>query len=358
MPEEKSIFVVQSRANSEGAAIINTCRDGYHVWTRGISDGQTIDEVETVSSINQAFIADVQWSEIRDIALDSELQLVVSNTTAAGMQLVPGDSALTLNQHCPASFPAKLTVLLFERFQNQLPGVTLLPMELVDNNGDLLRSLVVQQSRQWAHTNKGEFIDWLNSQNRWLNNLVDRIVVSPSDPTPWQGEDPLAVVAEPFRMLAIQNDGKEKTPIPQHEMVTWTDDLEPFFKRKVRILNGLHTAMVARYLPKGFETVFQCVSDDNARKWLDQLLFDEIIPTLDAFGLSEEKFAHEVMERFENPFFKHRLSDIAQGHQTKIRIRIEPTFNEYRSIFGKPPAKLGEVMQSAAIDSIQLPQAT
>ena len=344
---ERSITVVQSRPGSSGAADINSQPCGYHVWTRGIEKGKVVDRFELVKSIDKALVAQTDWSELNKVACDTDLQLIVSNTTAAGMQLEDQDIGADFGNECPASFPAKIAALLFLRFKKGLSGLTMLPMELVDQNGDTLKKLVIEQAENWQQTNNSEFVGWLDSDNRWLNNLVDRIVVRPSDQPPWSETDQLAVVAEPFRMLAIEDDGKDQSIIPKHDMVIWTDDLQPYFKRKVRILNGLHTAMVAHLLPKGFETVLQCVTDSEARAWLDEVLFEEILPTLKAGGSDEEAFARDVMERFENPFFKHRLSDIAQGHETKLAVRIQPTVDEFVAVFGKPPEKLIDVLSSA-----------
>ena len=349
--QENSITVVQSRANSSGADQINKQPGGYHVWTRGIENGEVVDRNEKVKTINNAIIAHQNWPALVDIACSDNLNLVVSNTTAAGMQLSSEDDGIEFYKNCPLSFPAKIAALLFRRYKSGFGGMTLLPMELIDDNGATLRKLVIEQARKWPATNDQDFIQWLESENRWLNNLVDRIVVSPSESPPWTDDDALAVVAEPFRMLAIEDDGKDRSVLPSHSMVTWTDDLQPFFKRKVRILNGLHTAMVAQFLPQGFETVLQCVTDSVARRWLDEVLFDEILPTLNAGGMNAEGFAREVMERFENPFFQHRLSDIAQGHRTKLQVRIEPTVNEYIAEFGKPPEKLSTVLDSVRLNA-------
>lgn len=344
--EKRSITVVQSRAESTGAQLLNSQPGGFHVWTRGIENGETIDQAEWVESIDKAIIAKTEWNELSQLSRDEELELIVSNTTAAGLSLAATDNELGFRSACPDSFPAKLVALLFLRYENSLPPVTVLPLELVERNGDRLKELVVQQAMNWEETSSKGFLDWLTEENRWLNNLVDRIVVGPTGHPPWEGEDVNAVVGEPYRMLAIQDDGKGTRPIPDHPMVTWTDDLSPFFFRKVRILNGLHTAMVAKFLPQGFETVLQCVTTPVSREWILGLLNDEILPALNSIGLEEKEFAAQVIERFENPFFEHKLSDIANGHETKLPIRIQPTFDDYVNAFKKVPEKLNEVLQT------------
>ncbi|MCH2182419.1 MAG: hypothetical protein MK108_10480 [Mariniblastus sp.] len=347
VPDEGCITVVQSRPDSDGAVQINAQPDGYHVWTRGIQSGQIIDDHQTVRSIRRALNANTEWERLRELALDPRLELIVSNTTAAGLERDDRDTGTGCTEVAPWSFPAKITCLLWHRYQAQQPGVTLLPMELVEQNGTRLKSLVLQQAAAWTTTHQPAFLEWLTSENRWLNNLVDRIVVSPSEPPPWSGEDALAVVGEPFRMLAIEDDRGSRQVLPDDPMILWTDDLAPYFLRKVRILNGLHTAMVAKCLPSGLQTVRECVETEWSRRWLEELLHDEILPTLADQGQDETSFAEQVMERFENPFFEHLLSDIANGHATKLQIRLQPTADEFRAAFQREPAKLNEVLQSS-----------
>ena len=349
--DPRSIVVVQSRIQSSGASILNAHLPGsnneYHVWTRGKQNGEVVDEFEVVRSLDRAVVAHEQWEELVKIATSDQLELIVSNTTEAGLTLESSDDAIAdFTSQCPVSFPAKLTALLFVRFKAGLGGLTILPLELVEFNANRLQELVLEQTQKWQQTNTGEFNDWLRTENRWLNNLVDRIVTSVSDTPPWQNDDPLAVVGEPFRMLAIEDDKKDRTVLPDHPMIQWVDDLQRVFVRKVRILNGLHTAMVAHSLPQGFETVLDAITDPAERKWLDSLLQDEILPALSARGIEESDFAKDVIERFENPFFKHRLADIANGHAKKLTTRIQPTIDDFCKAFGREPEKLCEVLAS------------
>lgn len=324
--------------------MINNNQNGYHVWTRGKLDGQVIDDFEKVRSLERAVVAGDDWLELQEIALDPELQLIVSNTTEQGLTLNPADGAeLDFSDRCPGSYPAKLLALLFARFRKGMNGLTILPLELVEYNAVRLLALVKQQAAIWPTANDPGFLKWLETENRWLSNLVDRIVVgipASAGPPPWGTDDPLAVIAEPFRMLAIKDDGGSRSTVPGHEMVQWVDDLDRLFVRKVRILNGLHTAMVAHSMPLGFETVLEAVTDSSEREWLESLLNEEILPALSARGIDESGFAGDVMERFENPFFQHRLADIANGHAKKIETRIEPTIEDFKNAFGRDPVKL------------------
>jgi tagaturonate reductase len=349
VPEAKSITVIQSRAGSGGAEFINQHPGGYHVWTRGKQYGQIVDRVNQVFSLDRALDANSRWSDVLRTGGAGDLQLIVSNTTEAGLTLDAADASLDdMEARPPHSFPARLLAILFHRYRTGQDGVTILPLELVENNATCLLSLVREQATLWPATAKPGFYEWLGTTNRWLNNLVDRIVVSVTDAPPWPGVDPLAVVAEPYRKLFVQDDAGPRDVLPQHEMIDWVPDLRPAFLRKVRILNGLHTAMVAHALPRGFETVRQVMDDADERGWLESLLQEEILPALAWRGIDASAFAADVLERFENPFFQHRLADIARGHSHKLKTRIQPTIDDFREAFGRMPAKLASCMDQPA----------
>ena len=347
VPTKKSIVVVQSLEKSKGAAQINLQPNGFHVWTRGVQNRTTIDEFCRVQSYQRALVATAMWEQLKSIATNIDLNLIVSNTTAAGLSLSASDNVIDVSSDCPTSFPARLALLLYCRFREGLPGITLLPLELVNDNASTLKARIVEQVNRWTLPDTEKFIGWLTEQNQWLNNIADRIVVSVvAETPPWGEPDPLAVMTEPFSKLAIEASASCPPSVLQHETILWVDDLATYSQRKIRILNGLHTAMAGKFLPKGQSTVLQCMTTQHSRTWIDALLYEEILPTFDTTPSEASAFAAEVMERFENPFFEHQLSDIAIGHETKLSVRIKPTFDAFQSKFKSVPPRLAEVLET------------
>ena len=230
--------------------------------------------------------------------------------------------------------------MLRHRYLLGIAGPAIMPLELIENNAQVLQQRVLEQAERWQLSTDTTFMDWLRHDCRWLSTLVDSICVDPIQPTPWSTDDPLAVMTEPFQMLVIEDDGGDRTILPTHPAITWAGDLRPYFLQKVRILNGLHTAMVARCLPLGFQHVIDVMNEPEQVAWLHELLNNELVPTLEAQGLEVQAFAQQVLDRFRNPFFLHRLTDIAVGHETKLQVRLAPTQAEYQQYFGKPPQLL------------------
>jgi tagaturonate reductase len=203
--------------------------------------------------------------------------------------------------------------------------------------------LVATQSRTWGLPD--DFRRWMVDECVCLNSLVDCIVTMPNHGDEPRGsqEDPLLICAEPYYLWALEKPNRNNATLFNHPALRIADDIAPFFLRKVRILNGTHTAMVGKFLGK-FETVQKLLDDRAAARWIRDLMYEEIVPTL-AYRLDQvASFADETFDRFRNPFTNHKLADIAKGHADKVRVRLEPTRQEYERLFGKPPPRIVEAM--------------
>ena len=326
--------VVVQRSGGEPADTINTGDGSYPVLVRGVQGGERVDRGETVSGVTRGLAADAQWPAVLEVARDPALDLIVSNGTEAAYTLEEGDQL-----DAPRSLPAKLAAVLAARCNAGFPPMHVLPVELIERNAERLRDLALEQAALWKFGDRQtEFI----AACVWRVNLVDCIV---TDPTP-SHEHPLAVQAEPYGLLAM-----EGGPVPHtagHPLVRVVEDLTPVALQKVRILNGLHTAMVQRYhvapAEPAHETVRDVLADEDAAAWLASLLNEEIVPTIAGRCPDAATFAEAVMDRFANPFLKHQLSDIALNHGAKLDTRLRPTLNEYRQQRGEDPPRLGELL--------------
>ena len=126
------------------------------------------------------------------------------------------------------------------------------------------------------------------------------------------GGDTLLNTTEPFYLWVIEGNHEDEFPLVKSGLnVIWTDDVRPYKKRKVRILNGAHTSLVPGALLYGLETVGECMTDSTQRKYLEHCVTKEILPVIGEGGGNRE-FADAVFERFENPFIRHRLQSIPE----------------------------------------------
>ncbi|MEZ4674295.1 MAG: tagaturonate reductase [Caldilineaceae bacterium] len=335
------VVVVQSTA-SRRAALLNKQQGRYHVITRGITNGRPLDEVKEISSLSRGLVAGDEWPAVLAVGCSPKLRLIISNVTEAGYQLDDEDVHFSLDgAAAPCSFPAKLLAVLFARYQAGQPGVTVLPCELLDHNADRLLALLLEQAAAWAMPTA--FLQWLQSEIYWLNSLVDRIVSGKPAAHPLLVEDNLLTVAEPFALWVIEGKGRARD-LFAHPALVVVDDVERYALRKVRILNGAHTALVCKARPLGITTVVEAVTNDEVGPWLRRLLLEEIVPTVADRVDGGEAFAEQVLERFANPFLAHQLADIALHQETKVQVRLVPTYQEYEQQHGYPPPLLHELI--------------
>ena len=333
-----SVVVVQSTSGTR-AELLAGRKDGFHVIVRGFERGELVGRVEAVRSVSRALTAADAWPAVLDTARSPDLRYLVSNATEAGYVL---DEADAIDSAPPRTLPGKLTQVLHARYRAGLPGPTLLPCELIERNAIRLRELVDRQAERWSLD--GAFRTWLVERCLWLNNLVDCMVTPPPADHPLTAEDPLFTSAEPYALWAIEKPAGREVGLFRHPAIRVVDDLGPFYLRKVRILNGLHSAMVAKFLPAGFETVQDVLRNAAAVRWVRALLFEEIVPTI-AYRVDDvAEFADETFDRLRNPFMRHRLADIALNHAAKAQVRLRPTHDEYHKLFGRTPPKLAEAL--------------
>ncbi|MBQ8441432.1 MAG: tagaturonate reductase, partial [Clostridia bacterium] len=275
------------------------------------------------------------------LAENPDARFIVSNTTEAGIVFRAEDK---VTDTPPASFPAKLTLLLKRRFELGLKGFILLPCELIDRNGDNLKKTVLQYADLW---NLGDaFVAWIEKENIFCNTLVDRINTGyPKDEKLDLGyEDQMVNTSEFFHLWVIETEYDIEKELPfsaaDLNVIVTKDALERYRTRKVRILNGAHTSMVPYALLSGLDTVKSCTDDEKMSSFLRTCLFEEIIPSMDMAREELLDYAESVLVRFSNPYIKHYLAAISLNSVSKFRVRVLPSILQYREKFGKNPKNL------------------
>ncbi|MBT8305324.1 MAG: tagaturonate reductase, partial [Maribacter sp.] len=224
----------------------------YTLFLKGIKNGKAVSEHKIIDCIQRCVNPYDNYDQYLSIAQNPELRFIVSNTTEAGIAYESNDKLQDTPQK---SFPGKLTALLFKRFVHfggaSDKGLIVLPCELIDKNGDNLKRIILQYAEDW---DLGEgFVHWINDDNIFCNTLVDRIV--PGYPKNKRDvlikklgyTDNLVVVGEQFHLWVIEGPKVVKEEFPAEECglnVVFTDNMEPYRTRKVRILNGAHTTLV------------------------------------------------------------------------------------------------------------------
>jgi len=330
-------------------------QDGlYTLYLRGIENGEEVNKKEIITAISRGLEAYNQWEEYLKLAENPAIEFVVSNTTEAGITYNDGDK---LTDTPPESYPGKLTAYLYRRYQTfngaQDKGMVIIPVELIDCNGDNLKRIVLQLAENWE-LDTG-FAEWIKESNHFLNTLVDRIVTG----YPFNEIDELESelgyhdqnldTGEIFHLWVIEGDESLKEKLPFHQAglnVKWVDDLTPYRTTKVRILNGAHTSTVPVSYLAGIDLVRDAVNDQQVGEFIKQAVFEDIIPTLEADKDELEDFAAKIFERFKNPYIDHKWLDISLNSTSKFKTRVLPSLVQHIEEYDKVPESLSFALAS------------
>ena len=320
----------------------------YTVSLRGIVDGEAKVLNRQVTSVADIVDTSAEYEKYMGLAEIDTLRFVVSNTTEAGIVF---DAEDRFEWNPPKTFPGKLTKFLYHRFEtfkgDMGKGLVMLPVELIDDNGIMLKKCVMQLIELWGLSD--DFRKWVDEACVFTSTLVDRIVTGyPRDTIEeeWEKlgyEDRILVTGEPFALWVIESpkDISRELPLPDAGLpVIFTDNQKPYKQRKVRILNGAHTSFVLASYLCGNDIVKQSMDDGDIKNFMVKTIFDEVIPTLTLPEEELKEFAEAVITRFNNPYVKHALLSISLNSVSKWRARCMPSLLGYVEKFGKLPVHL------------------
>ena len=312
---------------------INKQNGLYTLILRGIENGEVVEKSRIIESVSRCVNPYENKEAFFSIAENPELQVVISNTTEAGIVYSEKDN---YNDILNATYPGKLTKFLYKRFTffngNDEKGLLILPVELIDENGVNLKRCVLKYIELW-HLGD-EFKSWVESFCCFANTLVDRIVTGfPKDDAEELYEklgyrDELLDTAEPFFFWAIEADEKWRRVFPADKSglnVVYSDDISSYKTRKVRILNGAHTVSVLGAFLSGYDIVLEMMNDDTFNNFILSVIDEEVIPFINLPSEEKIEFKNAVIERFKNPFIKHKLLDISLNSVSKYKARCLPS---------------------------------
>ena len=177
-----SVVVVQPI--EKGMIDMINSQDGlYHVNLQGLEKGEVINSYRLIDVISRCLNPYTEYQSYLSLAEQPEMRFVISNTTEAGITF---DPSCRLEDTPPSSYPAKLTQLLYHRYNYfngaMDKGLIIFPCELIFLNGHKLKETIYQYIELWNYQyielwNLGEeFKTWFEQACGVYATLVDRIV--------------------------------------------------------------------------------------------------------------------------------------------------------------------------------------
>lgn len=339
--------IVVVKSTNKGDSDTFDKQDGlYTLCVRGLENGVKVEKNIVCSAISRVLSARHEWSAILECAHNPQMQVIISNTTEVGIQLVNED----IRKHPPVSFPAKLLAFLLERYiafeGSSQSGMVIVPTELINNNAKKLESIVLELAHLNALDEK--FIEWLENCNHFCNSLVDRIVpgedalIKADMEKEFGVKDDLMIVSEVYRLWAIEGNKAVADVLSfakADDGVVITDDIGMFKELKLRLLNATHTLSCGVAYLAGISTVKDAMDDKVMGQFIADLMLQEIAPAIpyDVSFLEAEEFGVKVLDRFRNPFIQHHWLSITLNYSHKMKARVIPVIVKYYEKFQLTP---------------------
>lgn len=330
------VVVVKSTGN--GGSDEFTQQDGLFTHVIKGYKGETLVEENIVNaSISRVLSAKTEWNEVVKCAANKEINVIISNTTEVGIVLDENDS---IHNNPPSSFPGKLLALLYERYKifngAKDAGFTIVPTELIIDNGTKLKLIVLQLAVKLQL--EDTFVEWIETANDFCNSLVDRIVpgkpsleIQSAFESAAGYKDEIAIMSEVYSLWAIETSNPvsiERLSFAKTDNgVVIAPNINKFRELKLRLLNGTHTLSCGLAFLAGFETVKQAMNNRLMGLFVHDLMVHELAPCIESIEISRLdafEFAKNVIDRFRNPHIEHKWISITLNYTDKMKMRNVP----------------------------------
>ncbi len=344
---DSGVVAVQNSATGSINAL--RAQDGlYTLFMDGIERGEEVKKSVIIDVIDDCIDPYAEYERFLAYAESPVLQTIISDTTETGIYLDRADTDFT---KCPQSFVGKLLAFLYRRYEafngDISKGLCIIPCELMLDNGSELFKCLTALATEKGYDNK--FIYWLQTANKFTTTLADRISSGfPHGEYPSLCEkigyiDNCAVKSELFHFWAIKKQAKIQRVFPADSTgldVIFTDDVDIYRERKIKILNGTHTTLAAMGYLCGFNTVLEALDDTFLSEYIRDLIFKEIIQTVELDRQQTEEYALSILQRLRNPYISHNLLKISVNSTIKFRARLIPTLLDFFEKYGALPKRI------------------
>lgn len=302
----------------------------YSVTTRGVKG----DSVRVVGSIVEACAASVDPQLVLTHLADPAIRIVSLTVTekAYGLDAQSGG----LDRHHPAiehdlktpTNPVGAIGYIVEglarrRAAGEKP-FTVLCCDNLPSNGDVVRRLVLDMARL-RDTGLSE---WIDREGAFPNTMVDRIVPAATQDMRERAaamlgvEDRLALETEEFIQWVIEDHFVSGRPDWQAAGALFVDDVAPYEKMKLRLLNGSHSLIAYLGQLHGLEYVRDVMAVPQHRARVRHHM-QAAARTLDPVpGIEIDGYVEQLLERFASPAIAHRTAQIAMDGTQKLPQRI------------------------------------
>ena len=234
------------------------------------------------------------------------------------------------NPNDPKTVFGYLTQGLKLRKEGNISGCTIQSCDNIQGNGHVTKKMLLS----YVKHAEPELVSWIESHVSFPNSMVDRITPAtvPADITALKETsgilDEWPVVCEPFKQWVIEDDFIEGRPVWEQVGAQFVEDVVPYEKMKLSLLNAGHSVLGILGTLIGYATIDEVVNDDAVRAFLSAYMENEVTPTLGKLeGVDLKDYMHSLIQRFGNIYIKDQVDRICSESSAKIPKFILPTIH-------------------------------
>jgi fructuronate reductase len=315
------------------AAEIVSAQDGLYTV---IERGPERDSARVIGSIVEA-IDGSDTARLTQLLSSPRTAIVTITITEAGYLLNPDGSPILTDEALRADLESlsrtdrqsstpicRIIDGLAARRANGGGPLAIVPCDNMPQNGAMLRTGVLSLAEWWGP----ELRAWIAENVSFVSTSVDRITPRTTESDLASAEaltgfsDRAAVVTEPFHDWVLCGAFPAGRPSWETAGARFVDEIEPFEKRKLWLLNGSHSLLAYAGRLRGHATVSEAASDPVCREWMTDF-WNEAAHHLPA-ELDVPMYCRSLLDRYANSRIEHRLEQIGQDASTKLGVRIVP----------------------------------
>ncbi|HYG47516.1 MAG TPA: mannitol dehydrogenase family protein [Allosphingosinicella sp.] len=301
-------------------------------YTLAILDSET--RFRTLAAHNR-FFGPGEGEGVRALLRDPAVRIVSSTVTEKGYCLA-GDGTLDMDHRDivhdlgdpahPVSLVGWLALGLGDRRAAGLAPFTPLCCDNMVANGKKLRGAVLAYA---ARLDPG-LAGWIAGEAAFPDTMVDSITPATTDAlrdlVREQGlEDEIPVSREAYSAWIVEDVLPAGSPDLASAGVVLAGDVGAWERAKLRILNGAHSTLAYLGLLIGHGTVAEAMADGPLAGFVERLVRQDVVATLEPSPLDLQAYAGGILERFRNPAIGHELSQIAWDGSQKLPYRLLDT---------------------------------
>jgi len=237
---------------------------------------------------------------------------------------------VTSPTHPKTVFGAILAALVIRRTNGTAP-FTVMSCDNLPGNGDITRDAVVTMARAIDP----DLAHWVQDNVTFPNGMVDRITPATGDrergmlQSVFGFEDTMPVFCEPFRQWVLEDKFVNGRPALEKVGVTFTGDIHPFEKMKIRMLNGGHAIMAYPSALLGIEFAHEAMATPLIRDFLRKVLTDDVMAFVpDVPGFTPGQYLDSICTRFANPGVADTIRRLCHDGSNRQPKFVIPSVND------------------------------